>query len=50
MLRDLARDSLAGVSMTTWITAIAHFRGQHDAAAAKVLPRDWRTLLAGDPV
>jgi hypothetical protein len=50
LLRDLARDSLADVSMAMWISAIAHFRGPRDAADAKVLLRDWRMLLAGDPM
>jgi len=49
LLRDLARDSLADVSMAMWISAIAHFQGPRDAADAKVLLREWRMLLAGDP-
>jgi hypothetical protein len=50
LLRDLARDALADVSMAMWISAVAHFRGPRDATDAKVLLRDWRMLLAGDPL
>jgi hypothetical protein len=49
ILRDLAHDSLADVSMAMWISAVAHFRGPRDADQAKVLLRQWRMLLAGDP-